>query len=355
MALAKRAEQSSPTIDLKSAGVVDAEIVPGDWESGRKLGIGGSDIAPILGLESFGRTSFDVWTSKVMPVERSEEDEADWLEENERALWGTLNEANIMAQWGRRIRRQILHLGKTLFQSKHHEWMVGSPDGFCEIVKVEDDPRGGDAKCVDGRYRDKWGEPGTDQIPEGYLLQAAWYMALTGIDRWDIPALFGGNQLLIYSVERDLDLEAALIDAVGEFWVKHVLTGIPPTPVGRSAPAYFKRRFPKAGEDLRPALPQERDLMLTYRGLLDAEAELKELKALVGNRIRFQVGEDKGIAAEDVRALWSNEAGRTDWQKIARSLTTEEEIERLAKEIKYDGGRKLDIREIKPKQLKGSK
>lgn len=119
-----------------------------------------------------------------------------------------------------------------------YEWATASPDAFDAPkprtvieVKTQADPWA----------RPHWGTPGTDQMATRFLYQAAWLMACAEAERCHVLCMFGrdtetddGEPLFIftepavYAVERDDEVERALL-AYGERFVNEfVLPGIPP-------------------------------------------------------------------------------------------------------------------------------
>ena len=74
----------------------------------------------------------------------------------------------------------------------------------------------------------KWGDLGTDQIPESYLLQVAYYAAICDVPKVDIAVLIGGQDFRIYTYNRDKNLEEKLIKIGVNFWHNHIEKRIPP-------------------------------------------------------------------------------------------------------------------------------
>jgi predicted phage-related endonuclease len=75
---------------------------------------------------------------------------------------------------------------------------------------------------------DKWGVEGTDEIPDSYKCQVAYYSAITGVPKVDIAVLIGGNDFRIYTYIKDEDFENKLIQVAVNFWNNHILTNTPP-------------------------------------------------------------------------------------------------------------------------------
>jgi predicted phage-related endonuclease len=78
--------------------------------------------------------------------------------------------------------------------------------------------------------RQDWGEAGTDQVPTHYLLQCAWYMAVTNCSRTDLAVLIGNSELRVFDIRRDLRLEGLILEQAQRFWYDNVLANEPPAP-----------------------------------------------------------------------------------------------------------------------------
>jgi hypothetical protein len=95
------------------------------------------------------------------------------------------------------------------------------------------------------RYPDGWGDAGTDQVPEHYLIQCQHGMMVTGLPVCDLAVLIGGQDFRLYIIPADAGLQAAMLDALTEFWA-HVTKGTRP-PLDLKAPgaiAVLKRLYP---------------------------------------------------------------------------------------------------------------
>jgi len=190
------------------------------FHSERRIGIGGSDIAAIFGLSNF-QTAIDVYNSKV------EEFEDEILAADDPRNIGKLCEPIILKIYEGKTGNRIV-TDNTFIQSKQYPWMIGHVDGWLpDINKILE------AKHV-GFFSDKWGQSGTDGVPDAYLLQVAHYCLIASefkeILGADIAALGNGNQFRIYHYNRNEKLEKAIIDRVKFFWHENVLAKIPPQP-----------------------------------------------------------------------------------------------------------------------------
>lgn len=112
-------------------------------------------------------------------------------------------------------------------------FMAATPDA---IAYRPDEEWSVDAKATSFRMIDrtgddheKFGEPGTDQIPLSYLFQAQQQMAVVNCDRCDFPVLVDGRDLLIYTVKRNDELIEQILSAEQEL-AERIIAGDPPEP-----------------------------------------------------------------------------------------------------------------------------
>lgn len=184
------------------------------WLQARRSGIGGSDIAAILGLSKW-RTPLEVYQSK--------RGEAPDQPDNDAMRWGRYLEPAVRQAYADATGYEV-RVPTDMLRHPRHEFAVANIDGFVE------DRTGRIFEAKTARSGDGWGEPGSDQIPQPYLLQVQWYMEVTALPVADVATLIGGSDFRIYTVEADRELQQMLLDAAAEFWSR-VLRGDPPEPV----------------------------------------------------------------------------------------------------------------------------
>jgi len=184
-----------------------------EWLQERRRGIGGSDVAAILGLSSW-RTPLDVYLDKTgQRVDRDEDNPA--------MYWGRTLEPVIRQHYADTTGRNVIQPNGILIHPEH-AFMFANVDG------VTEDGRVFEAKTA--RTASGWGEAGSDDVPDAYALQVQHYMAVTGLPVADIAVLIGGSDFRVYHVEADPDLQADMIMEESEFW-QHVIEQRPPEPV----------------------------------------------------------------------------------------------------------------------------
>lgn len=183
-----------------------------DWLEKRKRGIGGSDVAAICGLSPY-KTPLQVWEEKRSAMVQDHDNDA--------MFWGRTLEPVIRQRYSDVTGRPV-KLPTEILTHPIHPFILGNIDGFT------DDRRGVEIKTT--AYPTGWGEPGTDEIPVGYIFQVQHYMMITGFPVFDVPVLIGGRDFRIYEVPEDIELQDMILNKEAEFW-EMVQTGTPPAPV----------------------------------------------------------------------------------------------------------------------------
>ena len=179
----------------------------------RKSGIGASESAVILGFSKW-RTPAELFMEKTGVLSDETHSEA--------AHFGNVLEETVAQEYARRKECKVRRNNKTLRHKDH-------PFILCHLDRVvEGEKRIVECKTSSAYLADKWGEEGTDQVPEEYLIQVQHQMAITGYEVADIPVLIGGNQLKIYTIERDQELIDIIIDQLVNFWENNVQKNIAP-------------------------------------------------------------------------------------------------------------------------------
>ena len=186
------------------------------WHIRRRCGIGGSDVGAILGVNPF-KTPYDVWK------EKTGREEPEDLSDNDAVQAGMLLE-DAVAQFytlrtGYKVRRQ--HNNRF-----HHKmpWLTGNIDR-----KVEGQQKILECKTA-GHFSNGWGEPGTDEVPDSYLLQCLHYMGVWGYSEADLAVLTGGQKFAVYSFNFDQELFDSVAAGLRGFWFDNVLADKPPEP-----------------------------------------------------------------------------------------------------------------------------
>lgn len=280
-----------------------------DRDVSRKV-VGGGDVAAIVGVHPY-KTGHDVWLEKLGLSERVE---------NEAMYWGKKLEPVILDEYQR---REGLSLTRFTFPDgfrRHgqHQWMGANLDAL-----VVGRPVGVDAKTTSIRQSARWGDPGTDDIPEEALLQMQWYLAVVdGVERWDVAVLLG-QEFRIYRILPNRELHAMLIEVCGEWWERYVLGKTPPPPdASLSARRMLERLYPLHGETLRSADELVTTRAMQYRQLDQQVDALIRERDQIRNEICAFIGEAAGVGGDGWKVSWRRTKDREDtqWEQVARWL-----------------------------------
>jgi predicted phage-related endonuclease len=122
--------------------------------------------------------------------------------------------------------------------------------------------------------RDEWGQVGTDQVPTHYLTQSHWYLSLTPCAELDLAALFGaGEDLAIYTIKKDADLEEELLRRAAEWWRQHVENDVAPEP---QSEADVRLLYP---QDNQQQIDADEEIYSAFAQLCRVKEQLKALEA----------------------------------------------------------------------------
>ena len=210
-------------------------------ERTRPLGLGGTDIGAILGLSPY-KTPLELWSELVSGEQPASRDLI-------HLRFGQHAESFIASEYERATGLFTAQHSPTLFHKKHG-FMFGHVDRF--VLDTPDTPAVVDGTITANKLlecktssafsKNDWGEPGTDQVPPLYLVQCAWYMAITECQSADLAVLIGNSDFRFYTIERDLELEELILSHALHFWSEHVIGQKPPAPINVQDAALL---FPK--------------------------------------------------------------------------------------------------------------
>lgn len=200
--------------------VVSTENMPEkEWLDWRRKGIGGSDVATLMGLSPF-KTARDLYRDKV-GILPEVEDESNWVAKE----IGHRLESLVAEIFRRKTGLRIYQIKKMFahpdypFMQANTDYMVETADGRTGILEI---------KTSNLYAKDKWEN---DTVPFNYEMQGRHYMSVMDVDFCWFACLFSNNEndFIMRLLERDLDIEADMIVEEENFWNNHVLAGIEPT------------------------------------------------------------------------------------------------------------------------------
>lgn len=255
----------------------------------RKKGIGGSDAAAILGVNPYC-TAMQIWLEKTGRFDPED------ISNKPPVYWGNVLEPIVADEYAKINNVKLQKVNQTLIHPKY-PWLFGHLDrrivGLKKILECK----------TAGIFSAKaWGEPGSDQVPEHYIIQVQHYLSVLDYECADLAVLIGGNDFRIYSIPRDDELINAMTERLNEFWHKNILADMPPDPTSRLEAEQLWRHdngvIINATDDALLALEEFKHVKAK---ITDLESQKKKAEAALTKII----GEASGIGINDqVIATW---------------------------------------------------
>lgn len=277
-----------------------------EWLTTRLQGIGGSDVAAIMGLSSY-TSAYDVWSSKVDPRTDDASSEAMW--------WGQQTEALTVQRFEQETGLATRRAG-TYAHRDHSHHMV-NPDRFVEdggVLEVKDHEAMSDA----GKTVLRGG------ITEAAYAQLQWAIHVTGRSHGWFVAKVGKRAMVRGPFPRDDAFITEAIAAADVLWQYVVARTAPPVDLATVRPEEVADRFPvvtpgEAFEVTSLAIPDMalddiarlQEIRVTGEAFAAEREQIEtRLKALIGDREYLTV---------DGRPVfrWQQVAGRKAFDKDA--------------------------------------
>lgn len=268
-----------------------------EWLALRKTGLGGSDIAALLGMDRYtsARELYLEKRGELPDLPRSPRLE-------QAARWGHLHEPLIAAEFARQHNVRTRRVG--LIRHQDEPWRLanldrqvsGCPDGPC-LLEIKNRSAW---KTAD------WGESGDpDGVPDTEALQTHWYLSVTGYRHAHVAVLLNGNDDRYYRVDADKHLAADVLDMARGFW-QRVQEGNPPPLDGSDSVAILLAGLWTGTEGSEMVLgPAEADDLLARRAAVtERQSELAAERAAVEHELKALLG-DREIALRGGEPVYS--------------------------------------------------
>ena len=176
-----------------------------EWLRYRKQGIGGSDVAAILGISKWN-SAISLWLNKTNQTE-------DDTQENEAMEWGTIMEPVIRNHFAKVTGKTVVEV-HAMLQHPEYPFMLADIDGLTE--DEDGNPAILEIKTASEYKRSEW----EDGVPTYYQTQVQHYLTVTGVKKAYVAVLIGGNAFRVYEVDADEEIQQMLIAVEKEFWNK---------------------------------------------------------------------------------------------------------------------------------------
>ena len=292
-----------------------------EWLDLRSHGIGGSDVAAIMGLSPW-RTPYQVWADKVLGIRED-------ISGKPAVEWGTILEPVVGDHY------KYLHPDRTVrrvnavCRSHARPWAQASLD-----YEVKDPDLGWgvlEIKTASLRSADAW----ADGVPLYYQTQVTHYLSVTGRPFADVAVLIGGQDYREHRIERDEDDIAAVNAAVDSFWHDNVETEREPDVSAPDSSALLSGHPSPSGEMIETDTTP--DLLTRWlRAKEDADMAKGRVDDLAA-QLRQMIGDSRGIECPQGRLTWvRGESSRLDTKRLRAECP--EVAERYTTTSTRDGG-----------------
>lgn len=205
------------------------------WLAERKRGLGATDVASICGVGFL--TPQEVYAEKVA-------EEVIDREPTPVMRMGQITEPHNAELYADRTGRPLSAPG--LLWSQSHPWAFATYDriatertGGSPYFTPDEPLRPVELKYAALLDPDEWGPDGTDETPEGYLVQTNWQCSILlsrghTVTAADVSTLSGFGDHRVYTIPFNADLAALLLAIAARFWC-HVVERRPPAEDWRTA------------------------------------------------------------------------------------------------------------------------
>lgn len=238
------------TFTAEAGAVVLGSFEPGteQWHAARANGIGGSEIAAVVGLSPY-ESRFSLWHRKKGLIGA--------VEESEEMYWGKVHEPGICARFAKDHPEWFVR-GSFTYAAAKRPWQIANPDRnlWPTDSHIDDTVPAALLEAKTSRDAEGWGKEGTDQIPVWYRCQCLHYMDVTGARRCYVAVLIAGSEYREYVVDYDED-EARLLREAGARFMDDLARDFRPDIDGHSATYQAIREIPEGLDLVDVEIPTE--------------------------------------------------------------------------------------------------
>ena len=261
-----------------------------DWREQRTKGIGGSDVAAIMGLSPW-RTPLELW------LEKTGKDSPEDISDKPFVRFGNLMEPEVGRVYRDEHPDRVVRRVNAICRSMARPWAQASLD-----YEVKDG-EWGVLEIKTARTAQDW----KDGVPAYYLTQVTHYLSVTGRPFADVCVFFRDTcEFRTFRVERDEDDVMAVDSAVDDFWENYVLKDVAPSLVGTDGEARtLARLFGDHDGDMVPASgPEVTRSIAAYQDAAELERKARAEKVKASDEIMAAIGDHKGIVTDTSTVTW---------------------------------------------------
>jgi putative phage-type endonuclease len=289
---------SSVTLEAPTARVILPAGAPRQtWLDARTAGVGGSDVAAILGLDT-RRGPLHVYLDKRGELEEQRSAQLDRSARRGNRLEG------LVAELFEEETGLPVATAPGMFQHVDRPWMIANPDRIVDGTGILECK----TRTWRSAQRENWDG---EEAPDGPALQAYWYRAVTGYRSAFVAGLVD-DEFRQWQLPDDTELIDHLVEYVTRWWHEHVVAGVPPKVDGSKATTELLAHLWQAKPEAITEVDEGEALILRAR-LAELEKQAAAVKtelARVKNRMAELIGTGE-IAMADGRELFTRKANGT--------------------------------------------
>ncbi|WP_405759539.1 YqaJ viral recombinase family protein [Streptomyces sp. NBC_01420] len=270
------------------------------WLEERQKGLGGSDIARLLGFIP-GKGPWHVWLDKHGRAGSDYDTEA--------MEFGREMEEPIARVFSRRTGIPIL-TPPGMYANTARPWMRANIDRLALDADTREV-----LGPVEVKNRTEWAlaEWEEEEGPEAPSIQNLWYQITGGWQRGWVAACVGGNKLRWHEVEHRDDLAQHLIEWTEDWWTRHIVEGEEPPADGLPGTKELLAHLWDVREEAvaEVAVEQARNLRRRHQALTDAIGRAGRRLSEVENQMRLIAREHEVVKTPGKKVAWTNKQNST--------------------------------------------
>lgn len=280
-----------------------------EWLQQRTNGVGGSDVAAIMGLSPW-RTPMQVW------LEKTGREQPQDISDKPYVAFGNTMEPVVGKWYAEQFPTFTVRRVNAICQSISRPWAQASLD-----YEVNDGRHWGVLEIKTARTAQDW----QDGVPAYYLTQVTHYLSVTGRAFAYVAVFFRDTcEFKAFYIERDEEDIAAVDSAVDTFWHDYVEAGIMPQLTGTAGEvASLTDYYGKPANtfthlhDASPEAVEARQAIAEYLDAARAEKQAKEAKTKATATLAKLIGDAKGLDTDVARVTWvRREATKLDTKRL---------------------------------------
>jgi len=222
-----------------------------EWHAARATGLGGSEIAAVLGLSKW-TSRYSLWCQKAGLLGEPKV--------NSQMTVGKYVEPAVIAWWQDQHPEDYVKTSVGTYAHSDRSWQIANPDGL--VYGDRRDPKA-ILETKFAVYDYEWGTEGTDEIPPYYLTQCRWYLDVFGLDVCHVAVLFGGSGRFAEYVVRQDEADALLMRTEAQRFLDDVATGNRPD-IDEHDATYEAIRAEHPGIERNESVELDADLWMDY-------------------------------------------------------------------------------------------